>query len=170
MNAAIYDTVVLYDTAAHANYATTALDATPLGAARLRMKKQTMKNNSKRIGIRPAYLVVPSDLETMGYNLVTPAFNQYNQVPTFLQQIGVMPIVVDYWTDATDWCLVANRADVVGLEIGFMDGQETPELFVQDLPTVGSWFTNDVLTYKIRHIYGGAVIDWRAFDGSVVAG
>ena len=24
-------------------------------------------------------------------------------------------------------------------------------------------FTNDQLTYKIRHIYGGAVIDYRGF-------
>jgi hypothetical protein len=54
------------------------------------------------------------------------------------------------------------------LEVGFLDGQESPELYVADSPTSGSLFTNDVITYKIKHIYGGAVIDFRAFDGSTL--
>lgn len=49
-----------------------------------------------------------------------------------------------------------------------MDGNEEPELFIQDNPTAGSVFTNDQITYKIRHIYGGAIIDYRAFQGSIV--
>jgi len=27
----------------------------------------------------------------------------------------------------------------------------------------GSNFTNDVITYKVRHEYGGAVVDYRGF-------
>lgn len=82
----------------------------------------------------------------------------------------VKTIVIPYWTDATDWCMIADRTAGVGLEIGFLDGQEMPELLVSDIPNVGSWFTNDKITYKIRHIYGGGVTDYRFFDGSVVAG
>ena len=52
----------------------------------------------------------------------------------------------------------ADPADIPGLEIGFLDGKEEPELFVQDAPNSGSMFSNDKLTYKIRHIYGGAVL------------
>lgn len=169
-NPTIYDSAVLY-VAGHANTATTALgtDGVALAAARLRMKKQTMKDSGKRLGIRARYLVIPPDLEKDAYANITPAFNAYNQVPSFTQQIGIMPIVVDYWTDATDWVLVADRADVVGLEVGFVNGQETPEMFVSQLETVGSWFTNDQITYKIRHEYGGAIVDFRAFDGSIVA-
>ena len=44
------------------------------------------------------------------------------------------------------------------IEIGFLDGQQDPELFMQDMPNVGSMFSNDQLTYKIRHIYGGNVL------------
>jgi hypothetical protein len=170
VNPVIYDGSVLY-VAGHLNTGTAALaaDGVALAAARLRMKKQAMKDNGKRLGIRAGYLAVPSDLETIAYGLLTPAFNKYNQVPEFLQQIGVTPIVVDYWTDATDWVLVARREDITGLEIGFINGQETPEIFVSDLPNVGSPFTNDVNTYKIRHEYGGAITDFRAFDGSIVA-
>ena len=73
-----------------------------------------------------------------------------------------------YWTDVNDWSISADVMDVPGIEIGFLDGNQEPELFVQDNPTVGSMFANDKVTYKIRHIYGGAVTDFRAFDKSVV--
>jgi len=170
VNPTIYDNVALYHSD-HSNTGTAALaaDGVAFAAARLRMKKQTMLSNSKRLGIRAGYLLTPSDLEVIAYGLLTPAFNKSNTVPEFLQQIGVTPIVVDYWTDATDWALAARKEDIVGLELGFINGQETPEIFVSDMPNVGSPFTNDVNTFKIRHEYGGAVTDFRAFDGSVVA-
>jgi hypothetical protein len=31
-------------------------------------------------------------------------------------------------------------------------------------------FTSDKITFKIRHIYGGGVLDWRAFHRNTVAG
>lgn len=171
VNPTIYDNVALYHND-HSNIGSAALaaDGVALAAARLRMKKQVMPGNSKRLGIRAGYVITPSDLEQIAYGLLTPAFNKSNTVPEFLQQIGVTPIVVDYWTDATDWLLAARKEDLVGLELGFINGQETPEIFVSDMPNVGSPFTNDVNTFKIRHEYGGAITDFRAFDGSIVAG
>jgi len=59
--------------------------------------------------------------------------------------------------------------DVPTIEIGFLNGREEPELFVQDEPTNGSMFSNDKITYKVRHIYGGAVLDYRGLQGNVVA-
>jgi hypothetical protein len=170
VNPTIYDNKALYHND-HLNIGSAALaaDGVAFAAARLRMKKQMMKDNLKRLGIRAGYLLSPSDLEAIAYGLLTPAFNKSNTVPEFLQQIGVTPIVVDYWTDATDWVITARREDLVGIEIGFINGQETPEIFVSDLPNVGSFFTNDVNTFKIRHEYGGNVTDFRAFDGSIVA-
>ena len=170
----IYDGSVLY-VAGHSNVGASALDSTYLAAARLRMLKQAQADNSKRIGIVAKYLLVPPDLEKTAYDLCNLQTGQYTAtyagsgpVPTFLQGQGIIPIRVDYWTDANDWALVAGRESGVGIEIGFLDGQETPELFVSDIPNVGSWFTNDKMTYKIRHIYGGGITDYRFFDGSVV--
>jgi hypothetical protein len=172
INGTIYDSQALYYAATHYNTATAALasDGVALSAAALRMRKQKQLTNSKPIGIRAQYLVVPSDLMGMAYALTKPAYGLYNSVPTFLQQLNLATIVVDYWTDATDWVLVANPQDVLGLEVGFINGQETPELFASDIPNVGSLFTNDKITYKIRHEYGAVITDWRAFDGSIVAG
>ena len=64
----------------------------------------------------------------------------------------------------------ADINDIPGIEICFLDGQQEPELFVQDMPNVGSMFSNDKLTYKIRHIYGGAVKEYRGWQKNVVAG
>jgi hypothetical protein len=77
-------------------------------------------------------------------------------------------IAVWYWTDVNDWCAVADPNDIPTIEIGFMDGNEEPELFVQDMPSVGSMFTSDQITYKIRHVYGGAVTDFRGATKAVV--
>jgi hypothetical protein len=175
VNPTIYDALALYY-ASHANVGSSALDSAYLLASRLRMLKQTQADNSKRIGIVPGFLLVPSDLEKTAYELCALQAGQYTAygagagLPnTFIQEQGIQPIRVDYWTDATDWVLVAKRTSGVGLEIGFLDGQEVPELLVSDIPNVGSWFTNDKTTYKIRHIYGGGILDYRFFDGSVVA-
>ena len=169
VNPTIYDGVALY-IAAHANVGTAALDAAGLKAARLRMKKQAQKDNSKRLGINGKIICVPPDLEGTGYELVVPAYGKSNMTPEFLQTLQYTVDVVDYWSDATDWVLVGDRQSGVGLEIGFVDGQEDPELFVSDMPNVGSFFTNDVVTIKIKHTYGGNIIDYRFFDGSVVSG
>lgn len=166
-NATIYDSVALAH-ASHGNLGATALSAASLTAGRTSMLKQADMSNSKRVGIRPRYLLVPVDLEQTAFELtetdreVASANNTLNFVKTF----GLSVIVVDYWTDTNDWWLVADPSQVPTIEIGFLNGNETPELFLQDAPTLGNVFTNDKLTYKIRHIYGGAVLDFRGFFGA----
>ncbi len=65
--------------------------------------------------------------------------------------------------------MMADPAATEGIEIGFLNGQETPDLLVQDNPTDGSVFTNDAISYKVRHIFGGGWLDYRAGYASVVA-
>jgi hypothetical protein len=163
-NPTIYDGVAFFH-ATHGNLGSSALDATTLAAARLRMKKQTEAGSNKRLGIGPRYLWVPDDLEQTAVDL----FNRNTNLDkTFVQQMSLTVVPVPYWTDTNDWAISADVDDLVGIEIGFLDGNEEPEMFVQDSPTVGSMFSNDKVTYKIRHIYGGNVINYRAWDKSVV--
>lgn len=170
-NANIYDSTALA-AAGHNNYTTAALAASSLIAGRTAMKKQTDMSNGKRLGVKPKWLVVPVDLEQTAYELtqtdreVASANNTVNFIRTF----SLQPLVVDYWTDTTNWWLVADKSLVPTIEMGFFNGREEPELFLQDMPNVGSVFSNDTLTYKIRHIYGGAVVDFRGFYGAIVAG
>ncbi|MCL4764525.1 MAG: hypothetical protein KJ018_22555, partial [Burkholderiales bacterium] len=71
--------------------------------------------------------------------------------------------------DANDYHMTASPDQTPMIEIGFLDGSEDPEIFVADNPTVGSMFSNDQLTWKLRHIYGGAVLDYRGFAAGIVA-
>ena len=164
-NPLIYDGLALF-VAGHNNLGTAALDATSLAAARLRMKKQTELSSNKRLGITLRHLVVPSDLEETAFNLFV---RNTNQDETFVQSRKPTVHVVDYWTDANNWYATADNRQVPLIELGFYGGREEPELFVQDQPTQGSLFSNDQIKYKIRHIYSGAVRDYRGFDGSIVA-
>jgi hypothetical protein len=72
--------------------------------------------------------------------------------------------------DENNYYLSAKTSDVEGIEIGFLNGKEEPEILVQDQPTVGNVFVYDQIRYKLRHEYGGAVVDFRAFAGSIVSG
>lgn len=164
-NPAIYDAVALFH-ANHNNLGAAALDATSLAAGRLAMLKQTEAGSLDRLGIGPKNLWVPPDLQEAAVNL----FNRStNNDKTFLQENALQVIPVWYWTDANDWCLSADPNDIPTIEIGFLDGNEEPELFVQDTPTVGSVFSHDKLTYKIRHPYGGNVLEYRGLYKGVVA-
>ena len=58
------------------------------------------------------------------------------------------------------------------MEVGFLDGQEAPDLFSSDIPNGGNMFSNDKLTFKIRHMYGGAIAPYgeKGATKAVVAG
>ncbi|ATE60162.1 phage major capsid protein [Thauera sinica] len=165
VNPVIYDTVALFH-ATHANLGASALDATTFAAARLAMVKQAEAGSSKRLGIGPRYILLPVDLQEAAYNLFV---RNQNLDKTFTQTVNPEPIVVSYWVDANDWSLVADPNQIPTIEVGFLDGREEPEIFVQDIPNVGSLFSNDKVTYKIRHIYSGAVMDYRGLYKAVVA-
>lgn len=153
-NPVIYDTLALY-TAPRGNLFTTALDAASFAAHRLAMVRQTRAGSGKRLGLSPATVLVPFELQETAYNLFV---RNQNLDKTYVQSINPEVIPVAYWTDANDWCTVADPMRLPVLEIGFLRGQEEPELFVQDMPNVGSMFSNDRTTYKIRHIYSGGVL------------
>lgn len=165
-NPTIYDSVAFFH-ASHGNLGSTALAAAEISVARTAMLKQAEAGSNDRLGIGPKYIWVPPDLQDVAW---TAFQRNTNLDKTFTQQLNLEIMPVWYWTDVTDWALSADINDIPGIEIGFLDGQQEPELFVQDMPNVGSMFSNDKLTYKIRHIYGGAVKEYRGWYKEVVAG
>jgi len=163
-NPAIFDGDALFHVN-HANLGSAALDATSLAAARLAMLKQPEKDSAERLNIPGRHLWVPADLEEAAFDLFRRTTNNEGD---FVESMNMQVHPIWYWTDANDWAMTADIADVPFLEIGFLDGNEEPEIFVQDSPLNGSLFANDTITYKIRHIYGGNVLDYRgAYKGVV---
>jgi hypothetical protein len=160
-----YDGTAIYH-ASHNNLFVAALSATEFATHRLAMVKQTRAGSSKRLGVTPRRVLVPFDLAETAYNLFVRGTNLDK---TFVQDIAPEIIAPAYWTDTNDWVTVADPDIAPVLEISFLDGKEDPELFVQDMPNVGSMFSNDKLTYKIRHIYGGAdLVDGFKFTTKAV--
>ena len=66
-------------------------------------------------------------------------------------------IVAPWNTSASKWWLVGDPADCEGLEVGFVGGRDSPELFLQDDPRMGTVFTNDQISYKVRFEFGAGV-------------
>jgi len=177
-NAAIYDATALAAAGHGNNISTTALSSTQLSTLRNRMKQQTDMSNGKRIGLNAKFLWVPTELEELAFQITMAmravpdaslAAQAEPAAPNFIQKIGIEARVVDYWTDVNNYWLTADVSQTPMIEIGFVGGREEPELFVQDQPNVGSMFSNDQLTYKLRHEYGGGVLDYRGFAGGIVA-
>lgn len=166
-NANIYDGTALF-VGGHNNTAATALSQTNLSAARLAMRAQAAFGDTTNIlSLIPKTLVVVNDLEEIAFQLCTSAvaIPATPAGPTDTPNIhqGLAPVVVDYWTSATKWITVADPTLCPTIEMGWYQGREDPELFTQSDPTVGSVFDADKVTYKIRHIYSGAVLDFRGF-------
>ena len=155
--------------AAHGNYGTTALSEATLKAAIVAMWKQT-NSAGKRLGLHPRYLLVPPDLLMDAITLTSSHLKpgSPNNDVNVLEGI-VEPLAVPNWTDANNWYLLSDPDQIECLEMGFLGGREEPELLVQDNPLAGSVFTNDAITFKVRHIYGGNWVDYRGAYGAVVA-
>jgi hypothetical protein len=117
---------------------------------------------SKRIGVRGRYLLIPPDLRwtaaviTQSQYAAGTANNDINPLAG-----AIVPIVVPQFTTTYQWYLLADPSQVESLEVGFLNGREEPELLVQDNPTQGAVFTNDAISYKVRHIYGAGWLDFR---------
>ncbi len=161
-NPTIYDGAALFTTSApHNNLGNAALSTAAMQAGVTAMREQT-NFAGKRIGLRPRFLVVPPELEWTAMVATKSAGVPGSPNNDINPMLGyVTPIVSPQLTSATQWFLVADPMEVDTIEIGFVGGQVNPALFIQDQPLYGLNFTQDVISYKIRHEYGGAVVDFR---------
>lgn len=163
-NPQLADTTTVFDAdsqTSHKNRGTAALAASALQAAITQMMKQT-NSAGKRLGLKPRYLLLPPDLYWTAVTILNSTLlpgsqnNDANPLQGMLE-----PIVVPQFSDTKDYYLMADPAQIECLEVGFINGQETPELLVQDNPTAGSVFTNDTISYKVRWEFGGGWLDYR---------
>lgn len=175
-----YDSTTLYH-ANHSNTGTTALSLTGLQTVTAAMRGQTAYSETLEIlGERnkPKTIIVPTALEFVAQRLVSPSdayaaaianpSTEQSLDPQAFKGAGLDYLVYDQFTDTNDWYAVADPNEVSTVVVGFLNGRQDPEMFVQDQPNVGSNFTADKVTYKVRHIYGGDVLDHRSFYRMVV--
>ncbi len=161
-NPTIYDGNALFTSGApHSNLGSAALSSAAMQAGVTAMREQT-NMAGKRLGLKPSFLIVPAELEwvamvaTKSAGVPGSANNDINPMLGY-----VTPIVSPQLTNTSQWFFAADPRVVDTIEIGFVGGQVNPVLFIQDQPLFGLNFTQDIISYKIRHEYGGAVLDYR---------
>lgn len=172
------DSTALY-IAGHSNTGTAALTLANLAAVRAAMIEQTRYGTTAEIlGVdnAPKFLIVPAELEMLAKRIINPS-GTYNMSPTAdtdgsvdpqaFAGMGMQVLVYPYLSDANNWYAVADPNKIDGLVLGFLGSQE-PELFTQDSPQNGSTFSADKISFKVRHIYGGDLADFRPFYRQVV--
>jgi hypothetical protein len=176
------DTYALFEAAHHANLGTTALSFAEYAVARAAMRAQTELNSGAVLGAltAPRYLLVPPELEITALQILAteqqPAQANYYENP-FAEGDGHdarmnaarnRVIVIDLWTDANNWALVADPKLYPSIGLGFRYGR-TPEIFSVASPTAGLMFTNDTMPIKARFFYAVGPIDYRGLYKENVA-
>ena len=181
------DNAVLFHSTHGANVVSTALSLTAWSACRLAMRKQTELNSGERLGTltAPKYLLVPPDLEITAIQILASendylyALSNGVAAPPNVHSQGDFHdarmnfardrvIVVDLWTDATDWAAVADPRMYPSIGLGYRYGR-TPEIFSVASPTAGLMFTNDTLPIKVRFFFACGPTDWRGLYKANVA-
>jgi len=156
----------------HSNTGTTALSLSGIDAANLAMRSQTKYGSTSDVlgaANTPRFLVVPNELQGLAERLVNPSAQVITQLTadTDADQdvrrfAGAMEVIVcDYWTDENEYFLVASPDEVAGVTVAFLNGNEEPELFIQQDETVGETFTMDVQNIKVRQEFATTVADYR---------
>lgn len=147
---------------AHGNLGSAELSLEGLSAGRTLMRKQ--KNgtgaDAEQLNITPAYLLVPSDLETKAYQ-----FTSSNYTPTTAGEVNefraggrtaLEPIVEPLLDgDATAFYLLANSGQIDTVEYAYVDGYEGLR--------VETFASEDVDGIKLRATldFAAKVVDWR---------
>jgi hypothetical protein len=158
---------------------TGALNAVNLELALGEFKDRTDAKGNK-IGVAPKYLIVSSKKEITARQLLksqlliaigtssTPGVQgSYNALNS--DETGLTLIVEPFLTNDDDWYIAADPNDVPGIELGFLDGKDTPTVLtktsnIQEFATAfdrGS-FENGAIDYKVVYDFGGAVTDPNA--------
>jgi hypothetical protein len=156
-----YDSTNLYHANHGSNLSTTALSNTQLIVAIKAMMAQASITNSKRLMVMPRKVLVPIDLSNTIFDLLKPLATYPGGSTTdneWLRSYGMEAIVVRHWTNAKDWFVTCDPTEFPLAEVGFVLGQEEPQMFTQDDANLGSLFDADVVTLKCRHEYGGTVV------------
>ncbi len=161
-NPTIYDGNALFTSGgAHSNLGSSALTSAAMQTGVIAMREQA-NYAGKRIGLRPRFLIVPPELEFIAMVVTKSAGVPGSTNNDINPMLGyVQPIVAPQLSNANQWFMSADPREVDTIEVGFVNGQVNPALFIQDMPLYGLNFTQDAISFKVRHEYGGAVVDYR---------
>lgn len=168
----------------HNNLLTLPLTEDALQQAVTKLRTQT-DPNGLRIGLRPRTLLIPPHLEFTARRILNS--QELMAVGTTTGTVvtqgnrnvsaGLVDYLVDeYLTDQNDWYVLADQAEAPIVAVGFLNGRESPDVFLKD-PGMRNVLGGsdpysmefDEIVWKIRHDWGTGIMDWRGGVKSAVA-
>jgi hypothetical protein len=99
-----------------------------------------------------------NDLTTQIVNPCYRLFGDRNE------RIVTCPFLTD-----NDWGIVRDCNEVPSVEMTYLNGRDEPDIIIADRSEYERYFKGDGIGYKIRHEYGGAVVDYKGAYKSIVA-
>jgi len=158
----------------HFNLGSAALSVTSLTAAREALFAQKEPGSDERLGLSgPFLLAIPIDLEAAALPInncdripgsATDGNPWFHKFGPEGERIFTNPL----FPDANDWCLLDIGGKVGIIEVGFLMGRQTPEIFQANDPKAGSALNQDRLVFKVRHEYNCEILDYKGAYKSVV--
>lgn len=159
---------------AHGNYGTTALGYASILASEALIAAQTEATSGYKLGIEPSqggYVIGHRALRSTWNELTRgslkpgTANNDGNALAWSPDQFVVDP----FTSDQTNWYMQANPQQWEAIVLAFLFGKQEPELLVADAANAYAMWTADCIEYKVRHVWGLSVVDYRTAAGHVVA-
>lgn len=179
-----YDSIYFFTAAnwpaGHHNLGTTALTADITGAnilATHMMWLRTQKDIAQRgyLGLTPKYLVVCPTLESIARSLIGSQTIPNAGGTAFVTNpvYAGLTVVVEPYYDATTtgWFVACEPSECAGIEVGFLNGQDIPQILVKAPTAITQTGTSDpydfnfeTIEWKVRHDYGIAFGDPRGLQ------
>jgi len=159
----IYDGLSLFDSS-HSNDLGSghALSYSNLASAIQKMKEQTDLDGNP-LALEPRYLVVdPSNEITAREILRSTAEPGASNSGEYNALANALELIVSPFVTTGRWYVIADPRLFDTIEMAFLNGRREPEVF-QESANSGAEFEADIYRWKVRHVYGGAILDYRDF-------
>lgn len=157
-NAALADTVALFEATTHKNYTGTgtALSVAALGVARALLRKQTTPQGAV-MNLAPKFLIVPAALETIANQYVSQNYIAAKS-SDFNPFAGALEVVSEARLDAnsaTAWYLASDPNQIDTVEYCYLEGQDGVYIETRQ------GFDVDGMEIKARLDFAAKAIDYR---------
>lgn len=156
------------------NWANTALANTVAGiaavsAAMTSIETATEPHTGEKMGLSAQFLLVPPELEDTALRIVKGTdilpVNTTGGTRATGKAQRLTPIVEPFLNSSTAWYVLSSPQDAPAIEVGFLNGKQTPDLLLKRADAVSTaggddpWgYEFDDIDYKVRH-------DWATAKG-----
>jgi len=117
--------------------------------------------NSEPVFIEGKWIICGTANQAAAKTIVKAEFNpdSANREPNYFKDVLKGVIVSPYL--GNDWYLSADKTDIEGLEIGFLDDKKEPQLFYLNPEVSDTHFTTLKYMWRVQSFWGGNWVDWR---------